>query len=115
MNQPPRDRRPVAGRAVDPARDVTRRIARPDRRRSLPAPRSASIDKDATAREVARQRGIQQGRACAITAVELHPTFTIYKTILVRRRRPCGVLYQYQIHPQLGWMYARMHACGFSS
>jgi len=57
---------------------------------------------------VARQRHIQQGRVCAITAVELHPTFQHYKTILVRRRRPCGVLYQYQIHPQVGWMYARM-------
>ena len=70
--------------------------------------RSPTIDKDAVAREVARQRGIQQGRVCALTAVEMHPTFEHYKTILVRRRRPCGVMYHYQIHPQLGWMYARM-------
>lgn len=45
---------------------------------------------------------------CAITAVELHPTFEHYKTMLVRRKRPCGVLYPYQIHPQVGWMYARI-------
>jgi hypothetical protein len=73
--------------------------------------KSPRIDKDAVAREEARKRGIQEGRVCAITAVELHPTFQHYKTILVRRRRPCGVMYQYQIHPQVGWMYARFGAC----
>src|ERR1022692_3824341 len=73
--------------------------------------KSPRIDKDAVAREEARKRGIQEGRVCAITAVKLHPTFQHYKTILVRRRRPCGVTYQYQIHPQVGWMYARFGAC----
>jgi len=69
---------------------------------------SPHIDKDALARQLARQRGIQQGRVCALTAVEMHPTFQHYKTMLVRRRRPCGVMYHYQIHPQVGWMYARI-------
>jgi hypothetical protein len=69
---------------------------------------SARTDKDALARDQARRRGIQQGLACALIAVELHPTFQHYKTILVRRPRPCGVPYLYQIHPQVGWMYARI-------
>ena len=70
--------------------------------------RSPRIDKDALARQKACERGIQQGRVCAMTAVEMHPTFDHFRTILVRRRQPCAVLYQYQIHPQLGWMYARI-------
>jgi hypothetical protein len=39
--------------------------------------KSGGTDKDATAREVARQRGIQPGPVCAITATELHPTFQL--------------------------------------
>lgn len=70
--------------------------------------KSPATDKDALARAEARRRGIQEGLVCALSAVELHPTFEHYKTILVRRRRPCGVLYQYQIHPPVGWMYARI-------
>lgn len=27
---------------------------------------------------------------------------------MVRRIKPCQVVYQYQIHPQVGWMYARL-------
>src|SRR5580658_2417826 len=29
-------------------------------------------------------------------------------SLLVRRNRPCHVLYHYMIHPELGWMYARV-------
>jgi hypothetical protein len=70
--------------------------------------KSPRVDKDALAREQARRLGVQEGLVCAFTAVELHPTFHHYKTILLRRRRPCGVMYQYQFHPQVGWMYARI-------
>jgi len=82
----------------------------PWRQQGLPVIHISSprLDKDALAREQARQRGISEGLVCALTAVELHPTFHHYKTILVRRLRPCGVLYLYQIHPQVGWMYARI-------
>ena len=27
---------------------------------------------------------------------------------IIRRQRRCGVLYHYQIHPEVGWMYARI-------
>jgi len=45
---------------------------------------------------------------CVIGSQELHPTFEHRNTILVRRQRPCHVLYHYRIHPEVGWMYARL-------
>jgi radical SAM superfamily enzyme len=49
----------------------------------------------AAARQIARERGIQEA------------SFERRRTIMVRRKRPCHVLYQYQIHPQVRWLYAR--------
>jgi hypothetical protein len=40
----------------------------------------------------------------------MHPTFQHRNTFLVRREAPCHVLYHYMIHPQLGWMYARLQS-----
>jgi hypothetical protein len=49
----------------------------------------AHMDKDATTREVARRRGIQKGRVCAITAVELHPrSITTSSSAPFLRMRP---------------------------
>ena len=69
---------------------------------------SPEVDKDATARQIARERGIQEGLVCTLGSVEMHASFEHRRTIMVRRKRPCHVLYQYQIHPQVGWMYARI-------
>lgn len=70
--------------------------------------RSASVDKEELARRVAGDRGIQTGLVCALSTLEPSPTFEHRGTHIIRRDRPCHVLYQYQIHPQLGWMYARI-------
>src|ERR1019366_8613918 len=69
---------------------------------------SPEVDKDATARQIAGERGIQEGLVCTLGSVEMHASFEHRRTIMVRRKRPCHVLYQYQYHPQVGWMYARI-------
>jgi hypothetical protein len=70
--------------------------------------RSPTVDKDELAREVARKRELGRGLVCAITTAEMCPTYEHRGTHIVRRERPCGVVYQYQIHPAVGWMYARI-------
>ena len=70
--------------------------------------RNPSVDKDALAREVALKRSIGTGLVCAITTAEMCPTFEHRGTHIVRRERPCGVVYHYQIHPEVGWMYTRI-------
>jgi len=89
---------------------VKRASTEPFRRQNLPVlylP-SPKIDKNEMARQVASERGIQEGLVCAISSTELHATFEHRNIFLVRRNRPCHVLYHYMIHPELGWMYARV-------
>jgi len=82
----------------------------PFRQQGLPVPfvQSPSVNKDALARQVAEERNITSGLVCAISALEPSPTFEHKGTHIIRRVRPAHVLYQYQIHPQVGWMYARI-------
>jgi hypothetical protein len=70
--------------------------------------RSTATDKDALAREIAAERNIRQGLVCAISSLEPSPTFEHCGINIIRRERPCHVLYHYQIHPQVGWCYARV-------
>jgi hypothetical protein len=70
--------------------------------------RSPSVDKEGLARRVAEERKIDRGWVCAISSLEPSPTFEHRATHIIRRERPAHVLYQYQIHPELGWMYARL-------
>ncbi len=70
--------------------------------------RDPSADKEAIAREIAAERGVKSGLVCALSAVEPSPSFEHRGTHMVRRIKPCQVLYQYQIHPEVGWMYARL-------
>jgi hypothetical protein len=70
--------------------------------------RDPKADKDELARAIAAERGVKSGPVCAIGALEPSPTFEHRGTHMIRRIRPCGVLYQYQIHPEVGWMYARI-------
>jgi hypothetical protein len=65
-------------------------------------------DKDAIARAVASERGIREGNVCALTAMELSPTFQHEKTTMAVRWRPNLAIYHYQIDPQFGWMHARI-------
>lgn len=70
--------------------------------------RDSGVDKDQLAREIAARRKVERGMVCAISALEPAPTFDYRKSRIVRRLRPCHVLYQYQVHPVLGWMHARL-------
>ena len=82
----------------------------PFRERQLPVIylNSASANKEAMARQVAAERKIDSGLVCAIGCLEPSPTFEHRGTHIIRRMRPCHVLYQYQIHPEVGWMHARI-------
>jgi hypothetical protein len=77
----------------------------PFRKAGLPVIHLASpeVHKGEAARQIARERGIQEGLVCALGSVEMHPSFEHRRTIIVRRKRPCHVLY-----PEVGWMYARI-------
>lgn len=69
---------------------------------------SSKDDKDEIARSLAQKHGIEKGLVCALSILEPSPTFDHRGTHMVARVRPCQVLYQYQIHPEVGWMYARI-------
>jgi hypothetical protein len=70
--------------------------------------RSPQTDKEQLARRLAAEHGIGSGLVCALSTLEPSPTFEHRGTHIIRRERPCHVLYQYQIHPEVGWMYARI-------
>src|SRR5258708_2214588 len=70
--------------------------------------RSPSVSKEEVARRLAAEKKIDTGLVCAFSALEPSPTFEHRGTSIIRRERPCHVLYQYQIHPEVGWMYGRI-------
>ena len=70
--------------------------------------RDPSSDKEAIARGIAEEREVKNGLVCALSTVEPSPSFEHRGTHMVRRMKPCGVLYHYQIHSEVGWMYARL-------
>jgi hypothetical protein len=70
--------------------------------------RNPKLDKDERARELAAQRKIESGPICAFSTMEPGPTFEYVQSRIAYRIRPCHVLYQYQKHPELGFMYARI-------
>jgi hypothetical protein len=76
----------------------------------LPTPflHDPSADKEAKAREIAAEKKVESRLVCALSTVEPSLTFEHRGTHMVRRIKPCQVVYQYQIHPQVGWMYARL-------
>jgi hypothetical protein len=65
-------------------------------------------DKEKWARQIAAEKKIDSGLVCALSTLEPSPTFEHCRTHMIRRMRPCGALYQYQIHAEVGWMYARI-------
>ena len=65
-------------------------------------------DKDQIARAHAAKLGIREGNVCALTALELTPTFQHEKTSMAVRYRPTLMIYHYQIDPEMGWMHARI-------
>ena len=77
----------------------------------LPDP---SVRKEDVAREIARRDGIDNGLICVLTAVESCYSFEIHrnraekKLQLRPRQRRCLHLYHYMMHPQWGFMHARV-------
>jgi hypothetical protein len=65
-------------------------------------------DKEAIARAFAQERSITEGDVCALTAMEMAPTFQHEKTDMAVRPRPCLTVYHYRIDPIFGWMHARI-------
>ena len=57
---------------------------------------------------MAAERGIRRGPVCVLSALEPCPTFEYVQSRIVRRTRPCHVLYHYGWDERLSWMYARL-------
>lgn len=99
---------------LDHVKQVSQKVkqagVKPFQSRGLPVEflRNPSADKEEIARAIATKQRVKSGLVCALSSVEPSPSFEHRRTHLVRRMRPCQVLYQYQIHPQVGWMYARI-------
>jgi hypothetical protein len=68
----------------------------------------ARDDKEQIARAVASERGITTGDVCALTTMEMAPTFQHDQTQMAMRPRPCLTVYHYRIDPEFGWMHARI-------
>jgi hypothetical protein len=75
---------------------------------------SPSVDKEKFAREIAKKDKIDNGLICLLKAVEPCMAFDVRKDReqkklkLVARERKCLWIYQYMIHPELGFMHARI-------
>jgi hypothetical protein len=75
---------------------------------------SSQTCKEDVAREIAQRDGIQQGLLGVLTCVEpclsydIFKNRTTYKLELQPRQRKCLHLYHYQIHPEFGFIHARI-------
>lgn len=73
-----------------------------------------SADKNAVARQLAKEQKIQQGMVCVLTSVEPCQSFSVVPNRatkhleLKKERRQCLHLYHYWIDPVFGWMNARI-------
>ncbi len=75
---------------------------------------SAAESKEELARAIAAREGIKDGLVCLLSCVEPCRTFEVYRNRethrleLVSRTRKCLFLYQYWMHPEFGFMNARI-------
>jgi hypothetical protein len=75
---------------------------------------SAATNKEQIARDIAKADRITQGPICILTAVEPCLSYEIVRNRDARRlsleprHRKCLHLYHYQVHPQFGFMHARI-------
>lgn len=99
---------------MEHVKSVSQRVkqasAQPCQERGLPVEflRNPATNKDAMARQLAADRKLANGLVCALSTVEPSPSFKHRGTQMVRRMGACQVIYQYQHHPKMGWMYARL-------
>src|SRR6266581_5038967 len=89
---------------------VKRESLKPFAQQQLPVVflHSPHVDKEELAGRLAAEKNIRAGLVCALSTLEPSPTFEHRGTHILRRTRPCHVLYHYQIHPVLGGMHARI-------
>jgi hypothetical protein len=92
------------------SQDLKQTSLEPFRSQQLPIQHiyDPKADKDQIARALAAERNIREGNVCALTSMELTPTFQHEKTTMAVRYRPTLMIYHYQIHPEWGWMHARI-------
>jgi len=75
---------------------------------------SSAVNKEALARAIADKEKITEGPVCVLTCVEPCRSFDIYRNReakrleVVARPRKCLFLYHYSIHPEFGFMNARI-------
>jgi hypothetical protein len=75
---------------------------------------SCRTSKEELARHIAAEQGIRSGPVCALTCVEPCQSFRLEKNKKtgwlepVLKLRQCVALYLYSIHPEFGWMNARI-------
>ena len=75
---------------------------------------SADQDKETLARSIATRDSIDEGLVCLLSCLEPCWTFDIYRNRethrlqLVSRKRKCLFLYQYWMHPEFGFLHARI-------
>lgn len=75
---------------------------------------SSALSKEALARAIAEQDGIEQGLICILSAVEPCWSYQVVRDRasrqlkLLPRQRQCLHLYHYSIDPRLGFMHARI-------
>lgn len=100
-------------------RDVMSRISKQVREQSVAPFRqqgrkvvwvAGSSDKDKLAKKIALEEGIVSGLVCALVAMEPGQTFEHRGTHMIVTMKPCPVVYHYQIHPEVGWMYGRIQS-----
>ena len=76
--------------------------------------RSSRIDKEDLARQIAAKDGVGEGLICVLRSIEPCASFEVYRNRdqkqleLRSRQRKCMHLYHYQVHPEFGWMNARV-------
>lgn len=75
---------------------------------------SAETSKEEVARRIARERGVTQGPVCLLTCVEPFIGYDVYRNAatkkleLVSRYRKCLHHYWYEVHPECGFLHARL-------
>ena len=75
---------------------------------------SSNISKEDIAREIAKREKVREGLICVLSCVEPCVSFDIYRCReqrqihLQRRQRKCLHLYQYWMHPELGFLHGRI-------
>jgi len=75
---------------------------------------SSSVSKEALARQYQRQRGVESGPVCVITAVEpcsiwhVHRSREKKRILFERRQGRCQHIYHYSSHPEFGLMHVRL-------